>query len=305
MDSWCPYNSASIRPLMEIPGMALDQNWFTEVCEEAGSAFSLRIKRKLHDEQTPYQRIEIYETEQFGNLMAIDGFVMLSSRDNFVYHEMMSHPVLYSHPAPRRVVIVGGGDCGTLREVLKHPEVESVVQVEIDERVTRLSEEYFPELCESNADPRAEFFFGDGIQWIKDAEPGSIDVIIVDSTDPIGPAAGLFSAPFYADCLRALGSNGLLAQQSESPLYHTKSIIRPMHDEMRKAGFLDTLTLHFPQASYPSGWWTATLAGKDLPITFAREEACEERPFETLYYNDAIHRACAATPEFLRKALLG
>ena len=285
--------------------MALDQNWFTEVCKEGGSAFSLQIKRKLHDEQTPYQRIEIYETEQFGNLMTIDGFVMLSTRDNFVYHEMMSHPVLYSHPGPRRVVIVGGGDCGTLREVLKHPEVESVVQVEIDERVTRLSEEYFPELCESNADPRAEFFFGDGIQWVKDAEPGSIDAIIVDSTDPIGPAAGLFSAPFYAACRRALGANGLLAQQSESPLYHTESIIRPMHDEMRKAGFLDTLTLHFPQVSYPSGWWTATLACKDMPVTFAREEACEERPFETRYYNDAIHRACAATPEFLRKALFG
>lgn len=284
--------------------MTLDSNWFTEICAEGGSAFSLQIRAKLHEEQTPYQRIAIYDTEKFGHLMTIDGFVMLTQRDNFIYHEMLSHPVLYSHPAPRRVLIIGGGDCGTLREVLKHPEVESVVQVEIDERVTRLSEQYFPELCEANADPRARLHFGDGIQWVKDAEPGSLDVIIVDSTDPIGPAKGLFSGPFYRDCLRALDSNGLLAQQSESPLYHTESIIRPMHDEMRRAGFLDTLTLHFPQPVYPSGWWTATLAAKDLPVTFAREEACENKPFATRYYNDAIHRACAATPEFLRQALM-
>lgn len=283
--------------------MVLDENWFTEVHKEEGSAFSLRIQRKLHDEQTPYQHIEIYKTEQFGHLMAIDGFVMLTSRDNFLYHEMMSHPVLYSHLHPRRVVIIGGGDCGTLREVLKHPEVESVVQVEIDERVTRLSEQYFPELCEANDDPRVKFIFGDGICWINESDSGSVDIIIIDSTDPIGPAKGLFSEPFYRDCQRVLGENGLIAQQSESPMYHIRSIIRPMHDEMRKAGFLDVMTLYYPQPCYPSGWWTVTLAGKDLPITFLREETCEDRPFKTRYYNDAIHRACAATPEFLRQAL--
>ncbi|MEJ2060598.1 MAG: polyamine aminopropyltransferase [Gammaproteobacteria bacterium] len=284
--------------------MTLDENWFSETCAEAGSAFSLKIKHKLHEEQTPYQKIEIYETEQFGNLMVIDGFVMLSDRDNFLYHEMMSHPALFSHPAPKRVVIIGGGDCGTMKEVLKHPEVESVLQVEIDERVTRLSEQFFPALCESNGDPRAGFFFGDGIQWMKDAEPGSVDIIIVDSTDPIGPAKGLFSEPFYRDCLRALGTDGLIAQQSESPLYHLDSILKPMHDEMRKAGALDTLTLFYPQPVYPSGWWTTTLAGKSAPITFLREEQCEEKTFATTYYNDAIHRACMAVPEFVRKSLM-
>ncbi|VAW80557.1 Spermidine synthase, partial [hydrothermal vent metagenome] len=191
--------------------------WFTEICEEHGSAISFRIRQKLHDEKTPYQHIEIYETTDFGNLMVIDGFVMLTSRDNFLYHEMMSHPALFTHPAPKRVVIIGGGDCGTLREVLKHKTVEHVLQVEIDEQVTRLSEQYFPELCKSNNDPRAEFFFGDGIQWIKNAEPGSVDLVIVDSTDPIGPAEGLFTEAFYRDCYRALSDTGLIVQQSESP----------------------------------------------------------------------------------------
>ncbi|WP_017942633.1 MULTISPECIES: polyamine aminopropyltransferase [unclassified Thioalkalivibrio] len=281
--------------------MALDNHWFSEPHEDM--ALSLRIKQKLHEEQTPYQKIEIYETEAFGNLMVIDDCVMLTSRDNFIYHEMMSHPVLYSHSAPKNVVIIGGGDCGTLREVLKHDEVQKAVQVDIDERVTRLSEQYFPELCDANDDPRAELLFDDGVQYLKDAAPGSIDVIIVDSTDPVGPAEGLFSTAFYKDCVKALGPDGLLVQQSESPLLHTDSIIRPMHDSLRAANFIDALTMHFPQATYPSGWWTCTIAAKDCPVSFLREEAAEELDFVTHYYNAAIHRAAGATPEFFRRKL--
>ncbi|RMG51815.1 MAG: polyamine aminopropyltransferase, partial [Gammaproteobacteria bacterium] len=128
----------------------LDDHWFSEAYEADGCAVSLRVRRLLHEEQTPYQHIAIWETEHWGNLMVIDGCIMLSSRDNFIYHEMLAHPALFSHPEPCRVAIIGGGDCGTLREVLRHPEVEHCVQVEIDERVTRLSERYFPELCEAN-----------------------------------------------------------------------------------------------------------------------------------------------------------
>ena len=133
----------------------LDQGWFTEVFDSHGSAFSLMIKDKLHEVQSPYQHLEVYATETYGNLMVLDGCVMLSTRDNFLYHEMMAHPALFAHAAPKRVVIIGGGDCGTLREVLKHPGVEQVVQIDIDEEVTRASQRYFPELTASNDDPRA------------------------------------------------------------------------------------------------------------------------------------------------------
>lgn len=282
--------------------MSLDEHWYTEAYEECGSAFSLRIKEKLHDETTPYQRIEIYATEKFGNLMTIDGLVMLTDRDNFVYHEMMSHPALFIHENPRKVVIIGGGDCGTLHEVLKHTEVEQAWQIEIDERVTRLSEQFFPALCQSNNDARAQLYFGDGIQWVKDAEPGSIDVIIIDSTDPVGPAEGLFSEPFYRDCERALSDSGILVQQSESPLYHMR-IIAPMHKAMASAGFTDTKTLHFCQCSYPSGWWSATMARKGRSIDTFREQAVQQRSFETQYYNADIHRGAFATPEFMRRIL--
>jgi spermidine synthase len=234
--------------------------------------------------------------------MVIDGFVMLSSRDNFLYHEMMSHPVLYTHPDPRNILIIGGGDCGTLKEVLRHDGVVSVFQVEIDEQVTRLSEEYFPELCESNNDPRASLVFGDGIQWVKDAEPESLDVIIIDSTDPVGPAEGLFSRDFYRDCFLALRSGGLIIQQSESPLLHM-DILKDMYRAMRDAGYADVKTLQFPQPVYPSGWWSATMASKESSITGFRDQAAVNRSFKTAYYSEQIHTAALAMPPFFLDAV--
>ena len=278
--------------------------WVTEVCKEGGTALSFRLGHKLHEERTPFQHIEIYQTESFGNLMLIDGFVMLSERDNFLYHEMMSHPALFTHPEPRRVVIIGGGDCGTLREVLRHSEIEQVVQVDIDERVTRLSERYFPALCESNEDPRARLLFEDGIQWMKEADAGSIDVVIVDSTDPIGPAEGLFNEAFYRSCHRALGADGLLVQQSESPLYHM-DLLSDMRLAMQRAGFDSIHTLPFPQPVYPSGWWSCTLAGKGRDLTRFREQAAAGKAFRTEYYNADIHRGALAQPEFMRRAFAG
>ena len=283
--------------------MTLDDNWFTEPCDEAGSAFSLRIRRRLHQEQSPYQKIEVYDTTHFGNLMVIDGFIMLSSRDNFLYHEMMSHPALYSHEAPRRVAIIGGGDCGTLREVLRHPEVEQVTQIDIDERVTRVSEHFFPELCESNDDPRARLLFIDGIRWMQQAPAASLDLVIVDSTDPIGPGEVLFSEAFYRACHDALAEGGILVQQSESPLLHG-DILQRMYHDMGAAGFDHRRSLFFPQPVYPSGWWSATLARKGRPIDGFREQDAAERPFQTRYYNPEIHRAAFAAPSFFA-ALVG
>jgi spermidine synthase len=282
--------------------MTLDSNWFTEIAAESGSAFSLGISGKVHEELTPYQKIEVFETTHFGKLLVIDGCVMLSQRDNFLYHEMMSHPALFSHANPGDVLIVGGGDCGTLREVLRHESVNSATQVEIDERVTRVSERWFPELCAANGDPRARFVFDDGIRWVADAAPESLDAIIVDSTDPVGPAEGLFRTPFYADCLKCLRPGGILVQQSESPLLHMK-IIRSMRREMREAGFGSLLTINFPQCVYPSGWWSATLAGKKNTLTNLRDQDILDKPFQTRYYNLSIHRASTAQPEFFRDGL--
>ncbi|GBF30562.1 polyamine aminopropyltransferase [bacterium MnTg04] len=282
--------------------MALDKNWFVEVAPEAGFAQALKIRGKLHEEQTPYQKLEIFDTEDWGNLMTLDGLVMLTARDNFVYHEMMSHPPVMTHPAPRRVAIVGGGDCGTLREVLRHPAIEKVFQIEIDEAVTRAAERYFPELTEANDDPRAELLFGDAIEWMKRQEPGSLDVVIVDSTDPVGPAVGLFQRAFYADCLQALGTTGVLAQQSESPLLHLDTL-KAMRAEMKAAGFEQLRTYQFCQPTYPSGWWSATLAGIGVDLRDFREQDARELPFTGHYYSADMHRGSMAMPPFIERAL--
>lgn len=277
-------------------------DWFTEQHMASGSSIGYRVGAKLADEQTPFQHIEIYRTTDWGNLMVIDGCTMLTTRDNFLYHEMMTHPALYTHAAPRNVVIIGGGDCGTLREVLRHPEVESVVQIDIDERVTRLAERYFPELCESNDDPRAQLLFEDGVRYMAEAAPDSLDVVIVDSTDPVGPAEGLFNAKFYASCLAALRTGGMLVQQSESPLV-LLDLIQSMHAAMREVGFTAMRTLPFPQPCYPTGWWSCTLARKGGTLDAFREHAAAAKPFATRYYNADIHRAALAQPEFMRAAL--
>ncbi|HHL45811.1 MAG TPA: polyamine aminopropyltransferase, partial [Gammaproteobacteria bacterium] len=158
----------------------------------------------------------------------------------------------------------------------------------------------FPDLCEANDDPRAKLLFADGIQWVKDAAPGSIDIIIVDSTDPIGPAEGLFSAAFYRDCYKALGDDGIVVHQSESPLIH-QQLIRDMRGAMSNAGFSRQLTINFPQPVYPSGWWSATLAGKKGPLTEFRIQASQNKTFPTRYYNHDIHLAAMAMPEFWKQ----
>jgi spermidine synthase len=277
-------------------------SWFTEAHAASGSSIGFRVAERLHAETTPFQRIEIYRTTDWGNLMVIDGCVMLTTRDNFLYHEMMTHPALFAHDGPRDVVIIGGGDCGTLREVLRHREIESAVQVEIDERVTRLAERYFPELCEANGDPRAATEFGDGITYMAERPPDSLDVVIVDSTDPVGPAEGLFNAAFYASCFRSLRTGGILVQQSESPLAHL-DLIRSMHAAMRSADFGATRTLPFPQPCYPTGWWSCTMARKGESLDGFRERDAGSRPFRTRYYNAGIHRAALAQPEFMCEAL--
>ncbi|WP_419570675.1 polyamine aminopropyltransferase [Rheinheimera sp.] len=277
--------------------MLKTEQWFTEIFAASGSVFGLEITKKLDEVRSPFQHIELFETTQFGNMMVIDGVIMLSTRDNFLYHEMLSHPVLFTHPNPQQVVIIGGGDCGTLREVLKHP-IAQVTQIDIDEQVTRMAEKYFPELCASNNDPRATLKFADGIAFMRDAAPESLDVVIVDSTDPIGPGEGLFNRAFYESCLKALKPGGILVQQSESPLIHMP-LLKAMREAMTDAGFAALQTLQFPQMVYPSGWWTCTLARKDAQFDGFRVEAAAQAPFNTEYYNPGIHQAAMALPNFV------
>ena len=282
--------------------MVNENEWFLEPVEAKGTLFGLRLGERLHREQSPFQQIEIYQTETFGKLMVIDGCVMLTDRDNFLYHEMLTHPALCLHPQPRRVLIIGGGDCGTLREVLRHEIVETVVQVDIDERVTRLAETHFPQLCERNDDPRATLLFDDGIAYVRNATDAAFDLIIVDSTDPVGPAEGLFNQGFYQQCHRALAADGILVQQSESPLLHLE-LIRQIHDSMQQVGFSATQLVQFPQPVYPSGWWSATLASKQALSQQADPQRLDAVAAQTRYFNAQTLQAGLAVPNFVATAL--
>lgn len=271
--------------------------WFTEVHSNLGTAISVKIKSKLHEEKTPFQTISIYDTINLGNMMVIDGCIMVTEKDNFIYHEMMSHPVLFSHADPKNILIIGGGDCGTLKEVAKHP-VTSITQVEIDEQVTILSEKYFPNLCTSNKDPRVKLYFKDAIKWVQTTNSDNFDIIIVDSTDPIGPGEGLFTIPFYTDCLRILKDDGILIHQSESPIF-LLNLIKSMRKKMFTAGFSNLQTLYFPLPTYPSGFWSATMASKKINLKTFRNNISQIPHLN--YYSPNIHSAALIAPPYLQK----
>ena len=277
-------------------------DWYTE--EHRGmTRLGLRVEERLHDETTPYQRIEIYRTPFFGNLMTLDGLVMFTERDEFVYHEMLVHVPLCAHPDPKQVLVIGGGDCGCVREALRHPGVERVVQCEIDQRVTELSREYFEWPAATLQDPRAEFLFADGVRYIEE-HADSFDVIIIDSTDPIGPAVGLFTPDFYRATRRALRSGGICTAQTESPHWDPR-LVGDIQAAMREAfQYVDLYLGHIP--TYPSGTWSWSFASQDRrwDEPFDRERA-DRIAADSRYYNAELHRAAFALPNFVREAVEG
>ncbi len=267
-----------------------DSEWFVEPAPKAGCSIGLRIRRKLDQIVSPFQKIEIFETADFGRLMAIDGCIMLTERDHFIYHEMLAHPALWTHPAPEEVVIVGGGDGGTLTETLKHSGIREVIQVEIDRAVSELGARYFPEFAPAQNDPRAQLIFEDAIRWIERAPDRSIDVLLIDSTDPIGPAEGLFEKGFYEMCRRRLRPEGILALQSESPFLYP-DLVRAIHAKLAAAGFRNRRLLPFPQPTYPSGTWSVTLASAATPLDTFRTDPHRARETELRYYSTALHQS--------------
>lgn len=262
---------------------------------------SFVVTESLYSETSPYQSIEIVLTPDFGKVMLLDGVLMLTQADEFVYHEMLAHPTLFSHPDPKKVLIIGGGDCGTLTRVLSHPEVELAVQVEIDEMVTRVAREHFPGLTKAADDPRAELLFMDGIAYMREHK-AEFDVILVDSTDPVGPAAGLFRKEFFADCHAALREGGILCIQSESPyIPDLQPVIRSAHHDL--AGLFSMVKPYLASIqTYQAGLWMFQMAYKNRPTSFGVIPA---RPLTmpSSYYNEAVHMACFVLPEFVKELL--
>jgi spermidine synthase len=268
------------------------------------TGLTVGINKLLFSEQTEYQLVEVYETDTWGNLMTIDGMVMLSEKDEFVYHEMLSHVGMFSHPEPERVLIIGGGDGGTAREVMRHETVQEVDMVEIDEVVVRASKKYLPRVGDWE-NPKLKVLFEDGIKYVQQIE-NPYDVIIIDGSDPVGPAEGLFEKDFIQACYDGLRPNGILAAQTESPwveAYH--SSIKKVFTSLDAVYESSRMYLaHIPL--YPAGMWSFAFASKSGvdPIdakTLSRvSNGMDSFGADLNYYNTEIHKGSFALPNFVK-----
>lgn len=261
---------------------------------------SFEITQVLHKAVSPYQEIHIVETPEFGRMMLLDGVLMLTASDEFTYHEMLVHPAMITHPSPRNVLIIGGGDCGSLTRVLQHPCVQKVVQVEIDEMVYLVARQFFPQLTQAADDPRVELLFMDGIEYLKSME-AAFDVILIDSTDPIGPAKALFAEEFLTDCHRALKPEGILCLQSESPwIKDLQPVISEVHQVLSRV-FRWTLPYLASIQTYQAGLWLFQMAGNGgspQPLSVSQHERIAGLPCS--YYNSEVHATLGVLPQFVK-----
>lgn len=267
--------------------------WYTEK-QTPNVGITCKTTRSLVTEKTEFQDLAIIDTEQFGRMLVLDGMVQTTIADEFVYHEMITHVPLNTHPDPKKVLVIGGGDGGTIREVVKHPKVEKAVLVEIDRRVVELSKEYLPEISCGLSNPKVEVIIDDGIKHVAE-NPDTYDLILVDSTEPVGPAVQLFSADFYQSIFRALKADGLFVAQTESPFYNN-DLITQVYQSI--SGIFPVTKLYLASVpTYPSGLWSFTMGSKKYDPEQVRMEQVQQYP--TRYYNAGVHRACFKLPQFV------
>lgn len=273
--------------------------WFTEK-QTATHGITSKITKTLHSEQTDFQKLDMIETDQFGTMLVLDGMVMTTDADEFVYHEMVAHIPLFTHPNPKKVLVVGGGDGGVIREVLKHPSVVKAILVEIDGKVIEYSKKYLPNIAGELENARVEVQVDDGFMHIHNHK-NEYDVIMVDSTEPVGPAAKLFEKGFYQGIYEALTQEGIFVAQSDNPWFHADLIKSVFADVKDIFPITRLYTANIP--TYPSGLWTFTLGSKKHdPL---QVETAQIPEIDTKYYTPELHRAAFALPKFVRELTEG
>lgn len=276
-----------------------EKKYVTEWANE-NLGLTLKITKMVHEEQTPFQHIAIADTPQYGRLLILDGVYQTSEKDEWTYHEMISHVPLMMHPNPERVLIIGGGDGGVAREVCRHDCVKQVDLCDIDSRVIELSKKYFPEISKVLNDPPAKLHVhvGDGIAFAKSVK-NFYDVIIIDCSDPIGPGEGLFTREFYKSAFEALREDGLIVQQTESPIVQEKTV----HDVFVAMGdVFPIVRMYYSHVPiYPACMHSFMLASKKYdPLT---AEIRKEIPQPMKYYNEGIQKSAFVLPNFVKDLL--
>lgn len=279
----------------------MSQEFYKEITP-AGFGIAIKVKEVLFSEQSPFQKVEIIDTDSaLGKILTLDDLMMTTEGDEYFYHEMIAHIPMMSHKNPKSILVIGGGDGGTVREVLKHDTVEKVVLCEIDGMVIDACKKYLPTIAGKLDDSRVEVLVQDAIEYIKNKE-NEFDIVLIDSTDPMGPGEGLFTEEFYTNVRKSLKKGGIVAAQSESPVVN-KEEIKKMYTLLKKV-FPITSTYTSPIPTYPGGYWAWAFCSQEVePLSYIDERRCEEITKTSKIYNKEYHKARFALPNFLKEIL--
>lgn len=275
--------------------------WFTEL-HQGKSGLTVKVSRLVESTTSPFQRIDIIETEEFGKALVLYGSLMVAERDTDSYNEMLAHVPLFVHPNPAEVLIIGGGDGGCLTNVLRHPEVGRCTMCEIDGMVVEVSKRHFPRLGVGFDDKRSRLVINDGKKFIEETKE-KFDIVLLDLSDPVGPAADLFQKPFHQKVYERLNNDGILVAQSESPLFNPETV-KQMYGNLREVfPIVRMYTCHMP--IYPSALWSFAFCSKKYdPLEDFDQVRYDNTDLKACtYYNDAVHFGAFALPRYVQKLI--
>jgi spermidine synthase len=276
--------------------------WYSEKYTE-NVKISIKVDKQIYSGQSEFQRIDVFESPEFGRFLTLDGLMMLTEKDEFIYHEMITHIPMAVHPDVRKVLVIGAGDGGAVRELAKYPTIERIDLVEIDEQVIDVCKEFLPQTACCFDDSRLTIYNQDGLKFIRKYED-EYDLIIVDSTDPFGPGEGLFTKEFYGNCFKALKDDGIMVNQHESPFYEADAIaMKRAHKRIVESFPISKVyQAHIP--TYPSGHWLFGFASKKYhPIKDLKAEWWKSQDIKTRYYNTNLHRGSFYLPNYVEEML--
>ena len=276
--------------------------WFSEA-QTPNVKLSIRVDRQLYSGKSEFQRIDVFESPEFGRFLTLDGYMMLTEKDEFIYHEMITHIPMAVHPNVKKVLVIGAGDGGVVRELVRYPEIETIEMVEIDPLVVEVCKIYLPKTASCLDDPRLNIHYEDGLKFIRFCE-NEYDLIIVDSTDPFGPGEGLFTREFYGNCFKALKEDGIMVNQHESPFYDDDAHACQRAHKNIAASFPihKVYQAHIP--TYPSGHWLFGFASKKYhPLRDLDETRWNMRGLGCRYYTTTLHKGAFYLPRYVEELL--
>ena len=276
--------------------------WFSEP-HTPNVKLSIRVDRQLYSGQSEFQRIDVFESPEFGRFLVLDGYIMLTEKDEFIYHEMITHVPMAVHPHVEKALVIGAGDGGVVRELTKYPEIKQIDMVEIDEQVVQISRAYLPRTACRLDDQRVSIHYEDGLKFVRSKE-NEYDLIIVDSTDPFGPGEGLFAKEFYGNCYKALREEGIMVNQHESPFYEedATACMRAHKRIVESFPISRVYQAHIP--TYPSGHWLVGFASKRYhPVRDLDGERWLARELDTKYYTPRLHEGAFCLPAYVERLL--